>query len=478
MTARSLRALAAFAAASLAFAAPARAERVDLIVRHASVVDVSAERVAKDRAVAVRDGKIVEVGGDRAIAARYQADRTLDAAGGYLMPGLWDMHMHFGGGPDLIAENKALLPIYIAFGITTVRDCAADISPSVLEWRAAVASGALLGPTIFTSGPKLEGPKPIWKGTIEVDSPADVEAALDRLQTMGADFVKITDNTLKPDIFLYALGAAKKRGLRTSAHVPYSLMLADVVAAGLNSVEHGDYLMKAGSPQEAAITRDYVAGRITGAEVSDRLMDSFDPALARVAFRKLAKQGLFVTPTLNMGRIIAYLDRDDHSHDPMLALIGPRLRKTYDWRVERAAKVDAAAIDRRHRKYALSTTLIPLMRDAGITIMAGTDAGYLNSFNYPGQGLHDELARYVESGLTPAQALRSATLSGPAFFRRSAAYGAIAKGRTADLLLLDANPLDDIAATRRIRAVVAKGRLHDRAELDRMLSEARAEATK
>ncbi len=478
MTKRIFTAFAAFIVASFGFAIQGRAERVDLIVRHASVVDVTAERVSKDRAVAVRDGKIVAVGADRTIAARYQADRTLDADGRFLMPGLWDMHMHFGGGPELIPENKALLPIYLAYGITTVRDCAADISPSVLEWRAAVASGALLGPTIFTSGPKLEGPKPLWKGTIEVDSPADVEAALDRLQAMKVDFVKITDNTLKPDIFLYALGAAKKRGLRTSAHIPNALTLDAVVRAGLGSVEHGDYMLKAGSPQEAAIVSDYVAGRINAAEASERLVDSFDPALARVAFRKLAKQGLFVTPTLNMGRILAYLDRDDHSRDPMLQLIGPGLRKTYDWRVERAAKADAAAIERRHRKYQLSTTLIPLMRDAGITIIAGTDAGYLNSFNYPGQGLHDELARYVEAGLTPAEALRSATLAGPAFLHRSASYGAIAKGRTADLVLLDANPLNDIAATRGIRAVVAHGRLHDRAELDRMLAEARVEAMK
>lgn len=245
MITRIFTAFAAFIVASFGFAIPGRAERVDLIVRHASVVDVTAERVSKDRAVAVRDGKIVAVGADRTIAARYQADRTFDADGRFLMPGLWDMHMHFGGGPELIAENKALLPIYLAYGITTVRDCAADISPSVLEWRAAVASGALLGPTIFTSGPKLEGPKPLWKGTIEVDSPADVEAALDRLQAMKVDFVKITDNTLKPDIFLYALGAAKKRGLRTSAHIPNALTLDAVVRAGLGSVEHGDYMLKA-----------------------------------------------------------------------------------------------------------------------------------------------------------------------------------------------------------------------------------------
>jgi hypothetical protein len=126
------------------------------------------------------------------------------------MPGLWDMHVHFGGGPELIGENKALLPIYVAYGVTTVRDCAADLSQSVLEWRAEVANGALLGPTIFTSGPKLEGYKPIWKGTLEVRTAAEVNAALDKLQAMKVDFVKITDNTLKPDIF--SLPSRKRSG--------------------------------------------------------------------------------------------------------------------------------------------------------------------------------------------------------------------------------------------------------------------------
>lgn len=455
----------------------ASAERADLLIRHATVVDVVGETLNRDRAIAIRGGEIVDVGNDASMAGRYTADRTIDAGGRYVIPGLWDMHVHFGGGPELIAENKALLPLYIAYGITTVRDCAADISPSVLEWRSAVNMGALLGPTIFTSGPKLEGPKPLWKGTIEVDSPAEVNAALDRLQAMNVDFVKITDNTLKPDVFMYALKAAGERGLRTSAHVPYALRLEDVVRGGLGSIEHGDYLIRAGSPIEALIVKDYAEKKISYAEASDRMVDSFDPNLAKVAFRRLAKLGVFVSPTLNMGRILAYLDRDDHAKDEALALIGSGLRKTYEWRVERAAKADAGMIERRHAEYELSARLIPMMRDAGIPILAGTDAGYLNSFNYPGQGLHDELARYVEAGLTPADALRSATLTGPLFMGKAGKYGIIAEGRAADLVILDADPLAEIGATRRIHAVIAHGKAHDRAALDAMLADARKKAT-
>jgi imidazolonepropionase-like amidohydrolase len=117
-----------------------------------------------------------------------------------------------------------------------------------------------------------------------------------------------------------------------------------------------------------------------------------------------------------------------------------------------------------------------MLRDAGIPILAGTDAGYLNSFNYPGIGLHDELQRYVEAGLTPREALASATLTGPEFLGHEDRYGAVATGKAADILILDANPLQDISATRKIRGVVLKGQWHDRGALDRLLDTAKAKA--
>ena len=452
-------------------------EKADVLIRHAAVVDVEHARILSDQAIAIEGETIRAVGPDRSLARKYAALRTIDATGMFVMPGLWDMHVHFGG-EQLIEENKALLPLYVAYGVTTVRDCAEDISPSVLKWRSAVAEGRLLGPTIYTSGPKLEGYKPIWKGTIEVGTPAEVEAALDRLQGMKVDFVKITDNTLKPDIFLYAVKAAKARGLKTSAHTPYALTIEQAVAAGLNSVEHLDYLIKAGSPEEASIGADYAAKKLSYGEASDRFVETFDPIYAAQEYRRLAALSVYVTPTLNMGRILAYLDREDHSKDAALAYIGPGLRKTYEWRVERAAKASAAQVEARHREYELSLKVLPMLRDAGIPILAGTDAGYLNSFNYPGEGLHEELERYVEAGLTPQQALVAATITGPAFLGHSGRYGVLADGKAADILVLNANPLDDVRATRDIRGVVLHGKWLDRGALDRLLADAKANAAR
>ena len=468
--------LAAAMAATVTGQAAAQGQKADLLIRHATVVDVAGGKTIAEQAVAVRGHEIVEVGPDASLARQYSADSSIDASGKFVMPGLWDMHVHFGGGPELIEENKALLPLYVAHGVTSVRDAAADLGDSVLDWRSQVAAGTLLGPTIYTSGPKLEGYKPLWKGTIEVGTPAEVDAALDRLQRMKVDFVKITDNTLKPDIFLYAVKAAKARGLKTSAHTPYALTIEQAALAGLGSVEHLDYLIKAGSPQEASIGADFSAGKLSYGEASDKFVETFDPTYAAQEYRRLAATGLYVTPTLNMSRILAYLDREDHRNDPALAYIGPGLRKTYEWRVERAAKSTPAQIQARHREYELSLKVLPMLVEAGIPILAGTDAGYLNSFNYPGEGLHEELERYVEAGLTPQQALVSATITGPAFLGHSGRYGAVAKGKAADILILDANPLQDIRSTRRIHGVVLKGKWLGRAELDKLLSEATAKA--
>ena len=465
------------AASLLAFASAAAAQfGPDLLIRHATVVDVAGGRTLADQAVAVEGDTIRAVGPDRTLSGKFKRARQVDARGKFVMPGLWDMHVHFGGGPELTEENRALLPLYVANGVTTVRDAAADLAPLVLDMRAAVAERRLLGPTIFTSGPKLEGYKPLWKGTIEVGTPAEVDAALDRLQAMKVDFVKITDNTLKPDIFLYAVGEAKRRGLKTSAHTPYALTIRKAVDAGLSSIEHVDYLIKAGSPREAEIGAAFAAGQITYGEASDAFTDSFDAAYAAGVYRQLARGGVSVTPTLNMGRILAYLDREDHSKDAGLSYIGPGLRKTYDWRVERAAKATPQQVAERHKEYELSVRVLPMLVKAGIPIMAGTDAGYLNSFNYPGWGLHDELDRYVEAGLTPQQALTTATITGPRFLGRAGRYGSVSAGKAADLLILNANPLRSIKATRAINAVVLHGRLLDRAALDAMLTEAKRKA--
>ncbi len=445
----------------------------DLAITSVSVVDVKTGAVRAGRTIVITGDRIVAVADS---ASGYLPARIVDAAGAYAIPGLWDMHVHFGGGSALIDENKRLLPLYLAHGITTVRDAAGDLSPSVLEWRSAVASGTLLGPTIYTSGPKLEGIDSVWPGDLEVGTPDDVRAALDLLQGMKVDFVKITENTLKPELYLLGLREATARGFKTSAHVPVAVTLDQASEAGLSSIEHMSYLLRGGSPREVALSGAVAAGKLPPGDAVTAMIDSFDESTALATYGRLARRGTAVTPTLNGSRILAYLDQDTHAEDDYLKYLGPGLKATYEGRVARAASDDAAAVARRHARFEQAARLLPLLQRAGVTILAGTDAGFLNSFNYPGIGLHDELEVLVKYGLTPQQALAASVVNGPAFLDAAERSGEVAVGKTADVVLLGRNPLEDIRATRAINAVVLKGRYLDRAALDGLLKGAQTQA--
>jgi hypothetical protein len=236
------------------------------------------------------------------------------------------------------------------------------------------------------------------------------------------------------------------------------------------------YLLRGGSPREAELSAAAGTGTMTAADATTAMIDSFDEATALATYRRLAQRGTAVTPTLNGSRILAYLDQDTHATDAYLKYLGPGLKKTYEGRVTRAAGDDAAAVTRRHDRFEKAAHLLPLLRQAGVTLLAGTDAGFLNSFNYPGIGIHDELEVLVRYGLTPQQALTASVVNGPAFLGHADDYGAVAAGKVADLVLLDKNPLDDIRATRAARGVVLHGRYLDRGNLDAMLTEAAEKA--
>jgi imidazolonepropionase-like amidohydrolase len=427
---------------------------VDLLITRARVVDTRSGAITAGRVIAIRGDTIVAIG-DSTEGSRFRARQVIDAAGRHVIPGLWDMHMHFGGGDTLIAENRVLLPLYLAHGVTAVRDAAGDLPSTVLAWRDSVARGLLDGPMIFTSGPKIEGKNSIWPGDTEVETEAGIDSALDNLQRLRVDFVKLTDNALKPELFRYALGQATRRGMRTSAHIPSGVPVREAVGLGLKSIEHLSYAIRAGvegSPRQ-------------GTDNASR----YDTATALSAYRLMAERGTAVTPTLNISRTLAWLDSEDHSKDEYLKYIGPGLRATYAWRIERQAGSTPEAIARRHANYEFSSSKLPLLQQSGVLILAGTDAGFLNSYDYPGIGLHDELGHLVKAGLTPLQALQASTINGARWLGRESRHGMLAQGSASDLVILDGNPIADISATRRIHGVVARGRYLDRAKLDSML---------
>lgn len=448
--------------------------KVGLIISNPIIIQVSDGSIIRGYDIIIEGNIITGVVKHK---KSYTGDmKIIDASGKYLIPGLWDMHIHFGGGDSLVQENKNLLPLFIAHGITAVRDAAADLSPYVLKWRAEITNGTLSGPTIFTSGPKIEGINSIWVGDIEVGNIPDMQKAIDSLQGLNVDFIKITDNTLKPDIYLEAIREAGRRGMKISGHIPNALSIEQVSAAGLSSIEHMSYVLRAGSKDEANIAIKFGNGHIAARDVMPLVLGSFDEGYAIEAYKRLAKNGTAVVPTLSISRITAYLDQEDHWKDDYLKYLGQGLKNTYWWRVKRAESDSKEAIDLRHRVFQKSASLLPLLKKAGVSIIAGTDAGYLNSFDYPGLGLHTELELMVKYGLSPLDALQSSIINGPVFFNKQNIYGKIEKGFMADMILLKENPLTSISNTRKIYAVIKSGSYFNRTDLDNLLNEAEKNA--
>lgn len=442
--------------------------KADLLISNVNIIDVQNNTVNSRQSIIILNDRIIEVG-DKNIATKYKIKNKIDATGKFIMPALWDMHVHFGGD-TLIHENKMLLPLFIAMGVTTVRDCAGDISLDVIEWKNEINAGTLLGPTIYTSGPKLEGPNSIWPGDLEIANEQALSNALDSLTTLKVDFIKITDNTLDPNLFLKSIKAARKKGWKVSGHAPIYNTIDELSLSGLSTVEHIGYMSRAASADEEKITKARVQGKINGKEAAEMYAQSFDSTIALQKFKKLAQQGTAVVPTINGSYITTYLDSIQHDKDDYLKYLGPALKRTYNWRVQRAANDNVDAVRLRHKNFEASASLLHLINKAGMTILAGTDAGYLNSYNYPGLGLHDELAILVKYGLTPSEALKASIINGPAFFNQSDNFGSVTKGKKADLLLLNANPLLNIENTKTIDAVIKNGNYLNRKQLNVILT--------
>ncbi|WP_375417236.1 amidohydrolase family protein [uncultured Hymenobacter sp.] len=452
--------------------APTPSATYEVVINHVNVVDVVSGRVLPDQVVALAGGRIARVG--PAAGARLVARQTVDGRGRYLLPGLWDMHVHFRGGDSLAAANQKLLPLFLAHGITTVRDAGGDLTPSIRQWQAQLEAGRLAGPRIFTSGPKIDGPEAYWPGSLEVETPAQISRALDSLQRLKVDYVKIYDSKISGAAFLGTIAEAERRGLKTTGHMPYSVTLGEAVRQGLDATEHLYYVFKACSGQEDSLTALVQASLKTPKPLGlfamlPAVYDTYRPAAAARIFRLMAARGTAVVPTLFIGQTLARLPDNDHARDTLRAYIDPRIQATYARRLASARQQSAAARAFTRKLETKFLSLVPQMQAAGVTVLAGSDSGAFNSYVYPGASLQEELVLLVQAGLTPVQALRAATINGARFMGVDARSGTIAAGKDADLLLLTANPLQDIANIRKISAVVSRGKVYSAPQLAAML---------
>lgn len=443
--------------------------QVDLLIKNIKIVDIEGDTIRNSKYVLIRKDSIFAIG-DEILAGQYNPTQTIDGEGKFLMPGLWDNHVHFGGA-EYIDENEQLLPLYLAFGVTTVRDAAGDISHEVLKWRDEINEGKRIGPKILTSGPKIEGIESIWPGDLEVGTSEELDLALDSLEKLKVDFVKITDNTMRPELFLEAIEKATARGWSVSGHIPAALTLDQASKAGQKTVEHLGYMLRASTPKESEISAGRASGKLTAQEANALQAETLNDSVSMANFRQLATQGTAVVPTLLISYNIAFLDENEFDKDTILKYLGPKLKESYQWRIQRM--VSDTPEDKQNRKDGFEATarLLPMIQKSGMKIIAGTDAGYLNTYDYPGLAIHLELQKFVEYGLTPREALITSVINGPGYFGMGKEYGTVEVGKSANLLLLNSNPLEKIESTLDIEGVIKDGVFYSRSALDQMLAE-------
>jgi imidazolonepropionase-like amidohydrolase len=434
------------------------------LLYNVQIVDVEQGTLMKDNAILIDSGLIQKIGTLENLKQQIPENQQQDFNRKYVIPGLWDMHVHIEG-EDLVPDNKDLLKIYLSYGITTVRDAASDLGDTVLLWRDKINNGQMNGPRIFTAGRKLEGINSIWKGDLEIANVEELDQMLNWLESKQVDFVKITENTLKADLFIESIKRARAKGFKVSGHVPYDATIQQLVDAGFSSIEHASYMLRLGN-DEGTIAEQIKNEEITKGEANDFCLENFDQEKAIENYKKLAKAGVAVTPTLIGGKQLAYLDEDDHQDDDYLKYLTSRFKSKYQWRIGRMANDTEEDKLKRKERYQLIAAQLPHLQKASVLLLAGSDAAALNTFVYPALSLHEELTLFQKAGMTPSEILKTATINGAIFLEKEAVLGTITEGKIADLVILNSNPLENIAATQDIYAVVQDGEILDRASLD------------
>lgn len=391
----------------------------------------------------------------------------INAHGKFMIPGLWDMHVH-SAFLSPAWDERVIYPLYIANGVTGVRDMGGDFA--VLERRRGrIDSRELLGPHLILAGPFLAGGKSDAQ-TIAVNTPEEARQAVDTVENQGADFVKILSNVPRDSYFAIA-GEAAKQNISFVGHVPYSVSAREAAAAGQKSIEHLTGILLACSSQEeqlrsqelaALANHDGAAYQTLGSQV----LATYDPAKAHALFLQMAQSNTWQVPTLVWTQANSRIDDPNLQDDPRLKYVPASVRREWD-PAKLRKNVSSEELAALKAEAARHLELVKAMHTAGVQFMAGTDGP--DPYVFPGFSLPDELEWLVKSGFTPLQALQAATFNPALFLTKSDTYGVAEIGRVADLILLDANPLQDIGNTRKIFAVVLGGKYYSREALDKML---------
>jgi Amidohydrolase family len=433
-------------------------------ITHVTVIDVAMGKKLADQTVVLQGERIVSVSAADSAAA--PQGRVIDAHGGFLIPGLWDMHVH--------VQDLEDLPLYIANGVTGVRMMfgAKDIK----ELRSRLST-APVSPEIIAGSAIVDGDPPVWPGSIVVHKPEEARRVVDEIKASGADFVKIY-NGIPRDSYFALVDEARKQNIPFVGHLPYQVRASEASDAGQRSIEHLDGIAIACSKKEQSLIKELQPGHyLEKMRLVVEAIRSFDGGQCQALFAQFRKNSTWQVPTLTVHRGMAWMNDSHFTADPRLAYMSGDVR--YRWQPEndfRFRRWSPQEFEFHRGLFNADKQMVSLMFRAGVPLLAGTDA--MNPFCLPGFSLHDELALLVESGLTPLAALQAATLRPAEFLARTDELGLVAPGKRADLVLLAADPLADIHNTTQIQAVWFQGKYFDRPALDALLAAAKHRAGK
>jgi hypothetical protein len=431
-----------------------------LAFRNVTVVDVNGARPGYT--VVVNDGRISALGSGVKVPA---GAKVIEGKGKFLIPALWDMHVH-------LWEKDPMGGLYLAAGVTGIRDMGSDLART-RALRTEIDAGRAAGPTIFTPGPPVDGPdsRLTMSPVIKVTTPEDARRAVDTVEKNMGDFVKIL-STMSEDAYFSLAQRARVVRMPFAGHLPEEVSASDAINARQKSIDHlfgmalscsYDETRLRRERKEAIEKKDYAMLR----EIRTRTYATYSTSLANEMFRRMARMGVWQVPTLTLRRRMALLDLDRLAEAPEMKYIPEAIRKSWTDPREDLKKASNEQIQNFREDYDFHAKLVSAMQRTGVGILAGTDTG--DPYVVPGFSLHDELEFLVESGLTPDQAIASATIQPARYFALEDSYGTVDQGKIASLVLLDADPLADIKNTRRIAAVVHRGKLLERNCLDTLL---------
>lgn len=440
----------------------------------ATVIDVENGNLLKHHEVVVGGNKIIAVRPNSKLKLRKDS-RIINAKGKYVIPGLWDMHVH------VVEEGEGYqwqFPLFIANGIIGFREMWGNRNV-IDSIRREMQKGTMPFFHFKASGHILDGKKVFWEGSLSAGDTTTALRLVDSLINAKVDFIKIY-SFLEPEVFDVVAKKCREKNVQFAGHVPHRVWLTTASESGMASMEHlYGFLVEACSFPDSAMklkrnnTDNFESGmepkvRIMKARASEKFMlDMFSESRMRAIAIVLKRNNTYIVPTVVTNRGGYFSNDPSFTNDARLKYLSPQARE--EWKEETASDIKKNTSEdwqNKRKRYEVEKTIIKILWQEKVPILAGTDS--YNSYAFPGFSLHDEMALFVEFGMTPLDALRSATINPVKYFKMTDSLGTIEPGKRADMVLLNANPLTKITNTKNIYAVMVNGKLFNSADLDKL----------